>query len=178
MKPKHLTIRELTPNDAEQFRRLRREAVKLSEDGFASAMDEWESKSLTEIRELLEDEFTSPNDFILGAFSEDKLVGMIGFFRLNKPTLERRGHIWGTFLLPEFRHAGTAGKLLDELIRRAKRMHQLDDIQIVTLNHSKSTVILYRSRGFRVFATEKEAVRMGDHSFDELYMTLSLREAQ
>lgn len=170
-----LTIRELNPNDAEEFRKLRREAVRLSEDGFASAMDEWESKSLTEIRELLEDEFTSPNDFILGAFRGRELVGMIGFFRPNKPTLERRGHVWGTFLLPDFRNAGTAGKLLDELIRRAKQMHQLEDVQIVTLNYSKSIVILYRSRGFRVFATEKAAVRIGRSSFDELYMTLSLR---
>lgn len=170
-----MKIRELTPEDADQFRQLRRAAVKSNEGGFASAMDEWISKSLTEISEILEDEFTSPNEFILGAFNEGQLIGMIGFFRPDRPKLERNGHIWGTFLLPEYRGKGIAGRLLDELIKRARNMQGLEQIQLTTLNRSKSSVSLYRSRGFRIFATEKSAVKMGDQRYDELYMLLSLR---
>ena len=168
-------IREVTPKDAEPFRELRRAAVMHNEGGFASAMDEWISKSLTEIGEILENEFTSPNDFILGAFDDDKLVGMIGFFRPARPKLERNGHIWGTFLLPKYRGKGTAGQLLDELIKRARHMQGLEQIQLTTLNQYKSSVSLYRSRGFRIFATEKSAVKMGGQYYDELYMLLSLK---
>lgn len=170
-----MMIRELTPQDAEQFRSLRRQAVALNEGGFATALDEWESKSLSEISGILEEEFTSPNDFILGAFVDDNLVGMIGFFRPDKPKLERRGHIWGTFLLPEYRGKGVAGKLLDELVNRARHMSGLEHIQLTTLNKYRNSVNLYLSRGFRIFATEKTAVRLGDKSYDELYMTLALR---
>lgn len=168
-------IRELTPQDAEEFRQLRRDAVMSNEGGFASAMDEWISKSLTEIEEILENEFTSPNEFILGAFFKEGLVGMIGFFRPDRPKLERHGHIWGTFILPRYRGKGIAGQLLDELIKRAKQMNGVEQIQLTTLNRSKSSIALYRSRGFRIFATEKSAVKLGDQQFDELYMLLSLK---
>ena len=167
-------IREITPKDAEAFRELRRASVMQNEGGFASALDEWISKSLTEISEILEDEFTSPNDFILGAFEQEQLVGMIGFFRPARPKLERHGHIWGTFLLPAYRNKGIAGKLLDELVKRAKQMQGIEQIQLTTLNQYKSSVLLYKSRGFRVFATEKAAVKVGDDVYDELYMQLSL----
>ncbi|MEM7334065.1 MAG: GNAT family N-acetyltransferase [Chloroflexota bacterium] len=167
-------IRELAPKDAEAFRTLRRAAVMQNEGGFATAIDEWISKSLTEISEILADEFASPNDFILGAFDNHQLVGMIGFFRPARPKLERHGHIWGMFLLPEHRGQGTAGKLLDELIKRAKQMHGIEQIQLTTLNQYKSSILLYKSRGFRVFATEKAAVKLGEYVYDELYMLLSL----
>ncbi len=167
-------IRELSPKDAEAFRDIRRAAVMQNEGGFAIALDEWISKSLTEISEILEDEFTSPNDFILGAFDDSRLVGMIGFFRPARPKLERHGHIWGTFLLPEYRGKGLAGKLLDELIKRAKHMQGIEQIQLTTLNVHNSSVLLYKSRGFRVFATEKAAVKIGEAVYDELYMLLSL----
>lgn len=170
-----ITIRELTPNDAQQFRALRRMALQLSEDGFVNALEDWDSKPTVAIQEMLREELNSLNDFILGAFHNQTLVGMIGFFRPSKPKLGRKGHIWGTFLLPEWRSQGVGGKLLDELIRRAEKLPGLDQIQLTCINRNKNIISLYRSRGFRIFATEQSAVRIGNYYYDELYMSLDLR---
>lgn len=170
-----ITIRELTPDDAEQFRELRRMALQLSEDGFVNALEDWDNKPMPEVRQMLREELDSTNDFILGAFEDETLIGMIGFFRPSKPMLGQKGHIWGAFLLPEWRSQGVGGKLLDELIRRAERIPGLHQLQLTCINRNKNVISLYRSRGFRIFATEQSAVRIGNYYYDELYMNLELR---
>jgi ribosomal protein S18 acetylase RimI-like enzyme len=169
-------IRELSPEDAQQFKELRRRAVELNESGFASALDEWWSRPIPEIEAMLKEEHASLNDFILGAFEGDQLVGMVGFFRPAKPKLERKGHIWGMFLLPEWRGQRIAGQLLDELISRAKKLPGLEQLQLTTLNRYKASISLYKSRGFRIFATEAGSIRAGDQIFDELYMSLTFNQ--
>jgi len=167
-------IRELTPDDAAQFKALRKRAVDLSEGGFAVALDDWINKSLDDIQEMLRQEQDSLNDFILGAFVDGQLVGMIGFFRPTKPKLSQKGHIWGTFMTPEWRGQRLAGKLLDMLIQRARKLPGLTQLQLTTSNQYKAAISLYRSRGFRVFATEEQVIRVGENIYDELYMTLNL----
>lgn len=169
------TIRELSPDDAEQFRNLRRQAVELSEGGFANALEDWDDKPLDKIRQMLAEERVSLNEFILGAVEKGELIGMIGFFRPTKPKLGRKGHVWGTFILPQWRGEGVGGQLLDELIRRASRLPNLEQIQLTCINRNKNTVLLYQSRGFRIFAREKSAVHIGNYFYDELYMSLDIQ---
>ena len=168
-------IRELGPQDAAHFRALRQAAMQLDESGMIAVWDDWHAQPLSDIAEMLRQEQESLNDFILGAFEEGELIGMIGFFRPTKPTLGSKGHVWGTFLLPSWRGKGVAGQLLDELIRRARRLPNLMQIQITCGSHHKNSIALYQSRGFRIFATESNALRVGDRYYDELYMMLSLR---
>ncbi|KAA3665269.1 MAG: GNAT family N-acetyltransferase [Chloroflexi bacterium] len=167
-------IRELIPEDAAQFKELRQRAVEVSEGGFAIALDDWVNRSISEIQEMLQQEQDSLNDFILGAFVDNKLVGMIGFFRPTKPKLGQKGHIWGTFMSPEWRGQRLAGKLLDELIARARRLPRVTQLQLTTTNQYKAAISLYRSRGFRIIATESQVIRAGENIYDELYMTMNL----
>jgi ribosomal protein S18 acetylase RimI-like enzyme len=167
-------IRELTPKDAAQFKALRQRAVEVNEGGFAISLDDWINRPVDEIKEMLEQEQASLNDFILGAFVNDKLVGMIGFFRPTKPKVGQKGHIWGTFMTPEWRGQRLAGKLLDDLINRARKLPGITQLQLTTTNQYKAAISLYRSRGFQVIATETEMIRVGGNSYDELYMTLNL----
>ena len=169
------TIRELTADDAEAFRDLQRVAAQLAESGFTSSLDAWESKSLTEISRILAAEHASHHEFILGAFIDHKLVGMVGFFRPSRPRPEPRGHVWGMFMRPEWRGKGIAGQLMDQLIAHAKKMPNLYTIQLTTLDRSKGIIALYRSRGFEVFATEQQVIRIGQVQYNELYMQLNLK---
>lgn len=167
-------IRELTPEDAAQFKKLRQRAVEVDEGGFAVSLDDWINKPVNEIEIMLEKELHSLNDFILGAFVDGYLVGMIGFFRPTKPKLGEKGHIWGTFMSPEWRGHRLAGKLLDELISRARKLPGVTQLQLTTTNQYKAAISLYRSRGFRVIATEEAVIRTGENIYDELYMSLNL----
>ena len=167
-------IRELIPEDAAQFKTLRQRAVDVNEGGFAISLDDWINRPINEIEVMLEQEQSSLNDFILGAFVDDKLVGMIGFFRPTKPKLGEKGHIWGTFMSPEWRGKRLAGQLLDELISRARKLPGVHQLQLTTTNQYKAAISLYRSRGFRVIATEAAVIRVGENIYDELYMTLNL----
>ncbi len=168
-------IRELTPEDAQQFKELRQKAFELSKGGFTADLDEWRIKPVAEVKRMLEQEYASMNDFILGAFEAGQLVGIMGFFRPSLPKVSRKGHIWGTFLLPEWRGKRIAGQLLDELINRARHMHNLNRLQLTTSTQYKAAISLYKSRGFTRFATEMAVYHVGNQQFDELYMRLVLR---
>ncbi len=168
-------IRELTAEDAQQFKDLRQKAFEINEGGFAADLDEWRTKPVAEVKKMLEQEYASMNDFILGAFEAEQLVGIIGFFRPSLPKISRKGHVWGTFLLPEWRGKRIAGQLLDELINRAQHMQNLNRLQLTTSTQFKAAISLYKSRGFTRFATETGIFHSGQHQFDELYMRLILK---
>lgn len=168
-------IRELTPKDAAQFKALRQRAAELSEGGFAVALDDWTNRPLQEIEKMLQQEHESFNDFILGAFVDDQLVGMVGFFRPTKPTLGHKGHIWGMFMNPEWRGHGLAGKLLDDLINRVRKLPRVEKLQLTTTNQYKAAISLYKSRGFQIIATEEQSIRVGNTRYDELYMSMNLK---
>lgn len=169
-----VTIRELTFKDAAAFQALRRRAAELNEDGFASAMDTWTEEPVTAVADMLRNESESLHDFILGAFVEGMLIGVIGFFRPTQPTISHTGHVWGMFVAPEWRGQGVAGKLLDAIIQQARHMSGLSQLKLTTINRYKAPLALYRSRGFRIIATEKRMVHLEGSYYDELYMALTL----
>ena len=172
-----MIIRAFTPDDVDIFREIRLAALRANPEAFGSSYEIEQAQPLGVARERLQNRHGSPDNFVLGAWTEaDDVVGMMGLFRQTSPKEQHKGGVWGVFVRPEWRGQGIAAQLLDELLKRARQLDGLEQLQLSVVTEQAAAVRLYQSRGFQTYGLEREALRDSDRYVDEYHMVLFLKE--
>jgi ribosomal protein S18 acetylase RimI-like enzyme len=165
-----MPIRQLHDTDVEIYRILRLDSLRESPHAFTNSAEEFSQRTLDSIAQ----QFRSHENFTLGAFEDDRLVGMVGFYRETALKLRHKGYIVSMYVLPEFRSRGIARALLVETIDRAKRLPDLKQLLLGVVETQVTAKRLYESLGFVVYGREPDAVKIGDEYFAEEFMRLKL----
>jgi RimJ/RimL family protein N-acetyltransferase len=168
-----MEIRALTRADAEAFQTLRRQALEDSPRAFAESVAEHDAQPLESIAKRLAQ---SPDQFVIGCFHGEHLIGIAGLARHPRTKLRHKALIWGVFVAPTFRGQGVARAILAEIIRRAKT---IDGLMQINLNVASGTSAsrLYKSLGFEVYGHEPNSIHAADSFVDEDLMVLRLGQS-
>jgi ribosomal protein S18 acetylase RimI-like enzyme len=172
--PPQIEIRRLTEDDAQDFYRLRLEALEREPQAFGASPEEHRAMTLDAIARRL-GSASGDRNFVLGAIAEDRLVGMAGFFQEEGPKRRHKGHIWGVYVTEGWRGKGIARVLISELIERARAKPELEQLSLGVAVGQNPAKHLYESLGFEVYGREPHAVRVGENYVDEDLMVLRLR---
>lgn len=158
----NLLIRQLTVNDAASFRELRLAGLREAPEAFGS--------SYAAEKELTVEDFaeTIARNYLAGAFVEDQLVGVVGFYQLTGEKLSHRGNIWGVYVDPIHRGTGVARALMENVLAHAKGIVSQVHLSVVTDN--EAALGLYKRLGFVSYGIEPRALRIGSRFCDELMM--------
>jgi ribosomal protein S18 acetylase RimI-like enzyme len=111
-------------------------------------------------------------NFVIGAFDVEQLVGMTGFYR--DALLKRRhiGHVWGVFVSPAAREKGVGRAMLVQVIESARALPGIRCVRLMVAVTQEAARHLYTEVGFRVFGTEPWSLKIGEQYVDEIHMTL------
>jgi ribosomal protein S18 acetylase RimI-like enzyme len=165
-------IRALNEDDVEAFYWLRLEALQQEPRSFTESPIELQKTTPASIAARLR---SSPHDnFIIGAFADDQLIGMAGFYRSQGEKTSHRGHIWGVYVNRDWRGQGVARNLLNELLRRARALPGLLQVSLAVGTEQTAARALYESLGFQVYGRDPRAIRVGNDYIDEDLMVLRL----
>lgn len=165
-----MLIRQLTEADVEIYRALRLSGLRESPHAFTNSTEEFSQRTTESIAQQLR----GLENFTLGAFEDDRLVGMVGFYRESALKLRHKGYIVSMYVLPEYRSRGIARALLVEAIARAKRLPDLKQLLLGVVETQTAAKRLYESLGFVVYGREPDAVKIGDEYFAEEFLLLKL----
>lgn len=167
-----MTIRTLTPADLKKYRELRLAALHEQPPAFGTPAEKEENFALEAMASRLQ---ASEDTYILGAFLDDILAGIIRFSRFEEANEKHRGLIAGLYVSPDFRRRGLARALVTEVIMRAQRDHRLRRIHLTVVTVQDAAIQLYTSLGFCIYGTEHEAFSNQGQFYDEHLMELPLQ---
>ena len=162
-------IRPLTEADAEIYHALRLRALREHPAAFAQPYESQAATPMRDVARRLRETSDAPHDFILGMFSDDALIGMVGFSRERRERVRHKGSIWGMYIAAEAQGHGLGRALMREAIGVASQMPGLEQISLGVISGNAYARNLYISLGFESYGMERRAILIdGEYHDDEL----------
>ena len=158
-------IRLLEEADALEFIRLRLEGLQNDPVAFGSSWEEEHTRTPETVAPRLR--AMPDGNFVMGAFEDNRLIGVTGFVRSERPKTRHKGFVWGVYVTPDARGNGVARGLLTFLLERARGYAGLDQITLSVSVPQTPARNLYTSLGFEVYGYEQHALKIGDTYIDE-----------
>jgi RimJ/RimL family protein N-acetyltransferase len=167
-----INIRVLEADDAPAWSELRLEALERELDAFGSSAEDHRKLSLDTIQlRLAHDPQTK---FVLGAFTDGKLIGSAGLVREQNIKERHKAWVWGVYVSADWRGKHVGRDLMKDLLDRAPGMTGVEQITLRVATSQAAALRLYRSLGFESFGHEPRALKVADRYIDEEYMILLL----
>ena len=115
------------------------------------------------------------HNYVLGAFDGDELIGIAGLRRERGAKIHHTAILWGIYVIPHYRARGIAKSLVKAILDIAAGIAEITQIKLSVHTRNASARRLYVSSGFETYAIERNVIRIGEESFDEELMMMTLR---
>lgn len=159
------SIRRLYRDDASIFREIRLEGLARHPEAFGASHEEELIYSLTQIGDRIE------NNAVFGGFADDgTLVGVAAVARSKSAKMRHIAMIWGVYVRPQGRGTGLSRSLMIAAIDEARQTCR--SIRLNVASSNAAAIRLYESLGFKAWAVDTDALKVGDIYHDEILMRL------
>jgi len=161
-----ISIRQLLPADSSAWKDLRIQSLINHPTFFGASLED--EKRLTDKR--IKDWLAA--NIILGAFSNEVLVGILGFSVFEGKSKSHRGLLFGMYVDPKYRGIGIAAQLLENIIEIAKK--KVLQLHLAVASENQNAIRLYRRYGFECTGIDVRCLKVGEQFYDEDLMVLKL----
>jgi len=167
-----LRISVLQESDALLYQQVRLDGLRNDPSAFGSTYDREEKFALDVVAERIK---PSIDKFVLGAFGDDgNLFGVVAFVRETGMKTRHKGNIYGMYVVPEKRGVGLGKELMGEVIRNAREIEGIEQLNLTVISNNNPARKLYMSLGFEIYGREQNALKYENQYYDEDLMVLRL----
>ena len=165
-----MQICQLNAEDAPFYQEVRLRALREHPEAFATSGAEAAERSLEEIARRI-----APSDHhvTLGAFEQDRLVGIATLVRSQKATQRHRASLAAMYVVPEARGRSLGQRLLEQVLVHAREWGVSDVSLAVTVGNHEARH-LYESVGFISYGVEPRSLLVDGRFYDTEWMNLQI----
>jgi RimJ/RimL family protein N-acetyltransferase len=111
-----------------------------------------------------------PDNFIVGAFTSNTLVGVTGGVRESAAKRQHIAFIWGVYVVAEHRGHGLSRRMLDAALNQMRTLDGIERVQLAVTAGNSPAQATYLAAGFTPYGTEPAALRVDGQDHDEIMM--------
>lgn len=174
-----LRIARIAPADLGAYKALRDEALRLHPDAFDADIESEQARPPESFIGRLGLGEPLGGSFLLGAWMDRQMVGMIGLERQSLQKLRHSAELNSMMVRPSHTGHGVGRMLMEACIAEARKAIGLEQIILRVSTSSTSAIRLYEHAGFKSCGIVPHALRLVDgpgqvRYFDKLTMVLML----
>ncbi len=158
----NFVIRPLRADEAELYREIRLEALRLHPEAFSAAFEQ----EAVQPPAFFERRLTGGTVF--GGFRDQEILGIAGFMQEAGVKRAHKGHLWGMYVRAAARGTGLARGLVEAVLEYAQKRVELVQLSVIVGNVPAHS--LYVSLGFVAYGVEERALKVEGKYFDEVHM--------
>jgi diamine N-acetyltransferase len=144
-----ITYSKLLPTHAQQYRELRLESLNLYPDFFGSSFEE--QRHLPELRLERFIKEQDANQFAIGAFSEENLIGICGFMSHNDYGLEQTGMLIQMYAREAFSGQKIGLGLTKVVLAEAFKLANVNHVLLGVHPQNSKAIRVYEQAGFQLY---------------------------
>lgn len=157
-----MIIRRVLAADWHDYRTIRLRALALAPEAFGSLYEVEARRPAGAFAERL------ASSVVMGAYVEDRIVGMAGYKQAEGLKDAHKGFVWGVFVEPEFQSRGIGQALLLALVGAARG--EIEQLILAVVATNRRAIALYERNGFEVYGVEPRALKSASGYADEVLM--------
>ena len=166
-----IVVRALGAADAEAYREIRLEALRLEPDAFASSYEEESARPLDMFRDRLTGKL---GGIVFGAFVDGEIAGTAGGVREDRLKTRHILLMVGVYVRPMHRGRGLGERLVGRVLQHARELGDIRVVQLKVAMENRPACALYERMGLTVYGIERKAIRIGERFIDEELRALEI----
>ncbi|PGH58271.1 GNAT family N-acetyltransferase [Azospirillum palustre] len=155
-------VKRLLPDDAEEYRSLRLEALHRHPEAFGSSHAEESSRPLSSFADRI------AGGYIVGGFVNGILDATAGLLIPTQAKSRHKGMLWGVYVRGNRRGSGLADAVMTALLAHAAE--HVEQIHLSVAATNRQAIGLYERLGFEAYGTEPRALKVDGSYIDERLM--------
>jgi RimJ/RimL family protein N-acetyltransferase len=156
------TIRPLLPGEAELYRDIRLEALRLHPEAFGASFENEAAQPLGFFAGRL------TTNVVFGGFRDQALLGTAGFMPQTGAKRAHKATLWGMYVRAGARGSGLSRGLVEAVVEHARLRVELIQLSVVAGNGVARR--LYASFGFEPYGIEAHSLKVDGAYLDEILM--------
>lgn len=170
---KTIILRSPEPEDAQTFLDVR---IKTSEESYNMARYPEEMvNTIEKISPMISLTLQSDDEFLIGAFDGDKMIGCVGVAKYGTHIKYRHKLGLGISILKDYCNGGLGTAMMEYAIESAKQTN-IEQLLLGVYDDNERAQHLYKKMGFVEWGREPRAFKHKDNTYhDEIQMVLMLK---
>ena len=165
----NITIRKLTIKDIELYKSIRLEALENAPTNFGSSHTEEAAFKSS----MWENRLSKNTTITLGAFDQDKIVGLTVLVMSPRYKMKHIAHINSVYVKPEYRGNNIASNILSIALKELIK-HHIERVNLSVVSDNTSAITLYEKHGFITYGLEPQTIKYKNQYYDLLLMSKTL----
>lgn len=164
-----MRFKKIQKSDGEKYLKLMK---KLDQETSFMLYEPNERKTTIKEMEKKIEKINATDGFIIGAETDDNLMGFIAASRIPLKKVKHRVHIV-VGVLKEESGKGIGTRLFEKLIVWTKN-NEISRLELTEMMHNEKAINLYKKIGFEIEGIKKNSLIIDENFVDEYYMGMIL----
>lgn len=172
----NIIYRKVEINEIEQYHAIRLDCLKNYPQNFGTLYEEELKKPAYKFDYVITEQPAS--DFLMGAFLNEKLIGMCGFIQEKREKTKHIGEISGMYVMSAYSGQKIGAELLNSTIQAAFTNSAIEQIILAVAGKNHIAQKLYKKFGFEEYGKLNNYFKENDKYEIQIFMTLVKNKIQ